>query len=125
MPIVPAISYPGVYIQEVPTGSHTIVGVATSITAFIGRTLRGPVNTPMITTSYADFEQAFGGSWTQSYLASAVRDFYMNGGTQAVIVRLYHPSGTDTPPAMPPGPMVTVTEIPSSNSQPSAGDASL
>jgi uncharacterized protein len=117
MPVVPAISYPGVYIQEVPTGSHTIVGVATSITAFIGRTLRGPVNAPMITTSYADFEQTFGGSWSQSYLPDAVRDFYMNGGAQAVIVRLYHPSGQDTPPSMPPTPTVTVTEVPSTSSQ--------
>ena len=111
MPVVPAISYPGVYIQEVPAGSHTIVGVATSITAFIGRTLRGPVNAPVITTGYADFEQTFGGSWSQSYLPDAVRDFYMNGGAQAVIVRLYHPSGKDTPPPMPPMPAVTVTEV--------------
>jgi phage tail sheath protein FI len=117
MPVVPAISYPGVYIQEVPTGSHTIVGVATSITAFIGRTLSGPVNAPIITTSYADFEQTFGGSWSQSYLPDAVRDFYMNGGAQAVIVRLYHPSGQDTPPPMPPAPTVTVTEVPSINTQ--------
>ena len=115
MPVVPAITYPGVYIQEVPTGSHTIVGVATSITAFIGRTLRGPVNTPVTITSYADFEQTFGGTWSQSYLPDAVRDFYMNGGAYAVIVRLYHPSGQEPPPTMPP--TVTVTEVPSSSSQ--------
>ncbi|HYA99644.1 MAG TPA: phage tail sheath C-terminal domain-containing protein [Ktedonobacteraceae bacterium] len=115
MPVVPAITYPGVYIQEVPTGSHTIVGVATSITAFIGRTLRGPVNTPVTTTSYADFEQTFGGTWSLSYLPDAVRDFYMNGGAYAVIVRLYHPSGQETPPLMPP--TVTVTEVPNSSSQ--------
>lgn len=117
MPVVPAISYPGVYIQEVSSGSHTIVGVATSITAFIGRTLRGPVNAPIITTSYADFEQTFGGSWSQSSLPDAVRDFYLNGGGQAVVVRLYHTSGTDTPPSMPPTPAVTVTEAPASDSQ--------
>ncbi len=29
------VSYPGVYIQEVPSGVHTITSVATSITAFI------------------------------------------------------------------------------------------
>ena len=124
MPVVPAISYPGVYIQEVPTGSHTIVGVATSITAFIGRTLRGPVNTPMITTSYADFEQTFGGSWSQSYLPDAVRDFYMNGGAYAVIVRLYHSSGQETPPPMPPTPTVTVTEVADTSSQSQSTDQS-
>ena len=111
MPVVPAITYPGVYIQEVPTGSHTIVGVATSVTAFIGRTLRGPVNKPVMTTSYADFEQTFGGTWSQSNLPDAVRDFYMNGGAYAVIVRIYSTSGT-----------VTVTEVPNSGSQSQSGD---
>lgn len=124
MPVVPAISYPGVYIQEVPSGSHTIVGVSTSITAFIGRTLRGPVNQATITTSYSDFEESFGGSWSQSYLPDAVRDFYMNGGTQAVIVRLYHPSGKDIPPSMPPVPTVTVTEVPNAGGQSQPADQS-
>ena len=38
------LNYPGVYIEEVPSGVRTITGVATSITAFIGRAKRGPVN---------------------------------------------------------------------------------
>lgn len=42
MPVT--LSYPGVYIEEVPSGVRTITGVATSITAFIGRALRGPVD---------------------------------------------------------------------------------
>lgn len=45
MPVT--LSYPGVYIEEVPSGVRTITGVATSITAFIGRTLRGPANDPV------------------------------------------------------------------------------
>ena len=43
MPAV--LSFPGVYIEEVPSGVRTITGVATSITAFVGRALRGPVDT--------------------------------------------------------------------------------
>ena len=31
------LTYPGVYIEEVPSGVRTITGVATSITAFVGR----------------------------------------------------------------------------------------
>src|SRR6185437_13498299 len=107
MPAIPAVSYPGVYIQEVPGGVHTIIGVSTSITAFIGRTLRGPVNEPVIVTSYADFERTFGGTWSQSQLPDAVRDFYMNGGNQAIIVRLYHSSGTEALPQIAPLPAVT------------------
>lgn len=118
MPVIPAVSYPGVYIQEVPSGAHTIIGVSTSITAFIGRTLRGPVNEPITTTSYADFEQTFGGTWSQSTLPDAVRDFYLNGGTQAIIVRLYHASGTETPPQMPPAPVSTTPPAPASPTPP-------
>src|SRR6266849_1829245 len=92
MPIQP--TYPGVYIEELPSGVHTITGVATSITAFIGRALRGPVNTATIINSYADYERLFGGLWLESTMSYAARDFYLNGGSQAVIVRLFNPNPT-------------------------------
>ena len=87
MPV--AISYPGVYIEEIPSGVRTIVGVATSITAFIGRALRGPVDEPITINSYGDYERIFGGLWLKSPMSFAVRDFYLNGGSQAIIVRLF------------------------------------
>lgn len=90
-----ALSYPGVYIEEVPSGVRTITGVATSIAAFVGRTRKGPVGEPVMVNSYADFERTFGGLWAESGLAYAVRDFYLNGGSQAVIVRLYSPQFAD------------------------------
>jgi hypothetical protein len=89
MPITP--TYPGVYIEEIPSGVRTITGVATSITAFIGRAWRGPVNDPITINSYGDYERIFGGLWAESSMSYAVRDFYLNGGSQAIIVRLYHP----------------------------------
>ena len=82
-------TYPGVYIEEVPSGVRTITGVATSITAFIGRAARGPVNVATTINSYADYERIFGGLWLASAMSYAVRDFYLNGGSRAVIVRLY------------------------------------
>jgi len=65
---------------------------ATSITAFIGRALRGPIDEdgPVTINSFGDFERIFGGLWVESTLGYAVRDFYLNGGSQAIIVRLYH-----------------------------------
>jgi len=84
-----AISYPGVYIEEIPSGVRTIVGVATSITAFVGRALKGPVDKPMTINSYGDYERIFGGMWLKSPMSFAVRDFYLNGGSQAIIVRLF------------------------------------
>src|SRR5215470_10385228 len=92
MPIAP--TYPGVYIEEIPSGVRTITGVATSITAFIGRADRGPVNDPVTINSFADYERRFGGLSLLSTMSYAVRDFYLNGGSQAVIVRIVN--GADT-----------------------------
>lgn len=88
MPIHP--TYPGVYIEEIPSGVRTITGVATSITAFIGRALSGPDNKPVIINNFGDYERQFGGLWINSTMSYAVRDFYLNGGSQAIIIRLAH-----------------------------------
>lgn len=89
------LSYPGVYIEEIPSGVRTIAGSATSITAFVGRTKWGPVNEPLLLHSYGDFERSFGGLWQDSSLSYALRDFFANGGTQAVVVRLFKSGSTD------------------------------
>ena len=54
------VSYPGVYIEEIPSGVRTIAGVATSITAFLGRAARGPVEEPTVINNFGDFERWFG-----------------------------------------------------------------
>lgn len=101
MPVVP--TYPGVYVQELPSGVRTITGVATSVTAFIGRAARGPVNQVVVVNSFGDFEKTFGGLWLDSTLGFSVRDFFLNGGAQALVVRLYHPD-PGNPQADPPVP---------------------
>jgi phage tail sheath protein FI len=90
MPVTP--TYPGVYVEEIPSGVRTIVGVATSITAFIGRTLRGPTNDPTTINSFGDFERQFGGLSRDFPIGYAVRDFFLNGGSQAIIVRVTSPN---------------------------------
>ncbi|HEV8325051.1 MAG TPA: phage tail sheath C-terminal domain-containing protein [Myxococcota bacterium] len=85
------LTAPGVYIEEIPSGVRTITGVATSITAFVGRTKWGPVAEPTLLGSFGEFERKFGGLWQDSPLSYAVRDFYLNGGSQALIVRLFKP----------------------------------
>ncbi|HEU0217516.1 MAG TPA: phage tail sheath C-terminal domain-containing protein [Stellaceae bacterium] len=89
-----ALTYPGVYIQEVPSGVRTITGVATSITAFVGRAAAGPTDEPVMLTSFADYERRFGGLDVASPMSYAVRDFYLNGGSQALIVRVLHEDAT-------------------------------
>jgi phage tail sheath protein FI len=86
MPVTP--TYPGVYVQEIPSGVRTIAGVPTSITAFVGRALRGDVDTPVRITSWGDFQRKFGGLWVESPLSYAVQQFYGSGGTDAIIVRV-------------------------------------
>ena len=72
-----------------PSGVRTIVGVATSITAFIGRALKGPVDEPVRINRYGDFERSFGGLHADYPMSYAVRDFFLNGGSQAIVVRIY------------------------------------
>ncbi len=105
-----ALTYPGVYIEEIPSGVRTITGVATSIAAFVGRARRGPVDEPVTITNYGDFERQFGGLWADSTLSYAVRDFFRNGGAQAIVVRGYTASTPPAPPAPPaPAPPTPLT----------------
>ena len=84
---------PGIYIEELPAGDRTIVGVSTSITAFVGVADRGDPNVPTHVRSYAEFEGAFGTFSTANTLAYAVSDYFANGGSHAVIVRLNRKEG--------------------------------
>ena len=90
MPI--AVSYPGVYIEELDSGPGAIVPVATNIAAFVGRALFGPTNVPMTVFNYGDFKRAYGGLQFDYPMSYAVQDFFNNGGSQAVIARLFEPT---------------------------------
>ncbi|HEX8242910.1 MAG TPA: hypothetical protein VF541_05430, partial [Longimicrobium sp.] len=81
-------SYPGVYVEEVPSGVHTIAGVSTSDTAFVDFFARGPVNDPQRITSFGDFERVFGGLDERSEASFAIQQYYKNGGSVAWVVRV-------------------------------------
>ena len=91
-----SFTYPGVYVEEL-AGAHTIVGVATSIAAFIGWAAQGPTQATLV-QSWAEFQARFGGFNANDgvYLGYAVNQFFANGGQQAYIVRLTW-SGALTP----------------------------
>ena len=86
MPISP--TYPGVYVQEVPSGVRTITGVSTSIGLFVGFTRSGPVDTPTLCTSLSDYTRVYGDDTTAGDMARQVKLFFLNGGTQCYIVRV-------------------------------------
>lgn len=81
-------SYPGIYFEESPDGVRPITGVATSITAFIGRAKKGPVDEPVLVQSFAEYERKFGGLWMNSTMSYAVQHYFIHGGEDALIVRV-------------------------------------
>jgi phage tail sheath protein FI len=81
------VTYPGVYIQELPSAVHPITGVATSIGAFVGYTARGIDNRAEQIFSFSDYERLFGGLASDSELSYAVQQFFANGGNEAYVVR--------------------------------------
>ncbi|AIF82576.1 phage tail sheath protein FI [Candidatus Nitrososphaera evergladensis SR1] len=82
-------TYPGVYIEELENPVKTIVGVSTSVTAFVGRALAGPTNKPVLIHNFGEFESIFGGLWKESTMSYAVYQYFLNGGMDAVIVRVF------------------------------------
>jgi phage tail sheath protein FI len=86
MPV--ALTFPGVYIEEIPSGVRTITGVATSITLFIGWAPRGPIDRALRLTSFADYERQYGGLDRRALLGYSVKHFYDNGGADAYVLRI-------------------------------------
>jgi phage tail sheath protein FI len=84
-------TYPGVYIEELPSGVRPITAVATSTAAFVGLTVRGLDNRPERLLSWADFERSFGGLAYDSLVSYAVSHFFANGGSEAWAVRVPKP----------------------------------
>ena len=78
----------GIVVAEGPGADSAIAALPTAVTAFVGRTLRGPVNQPVTLRSFAEFHQVFGGLWQPSPLSYAVEQFFEHGGERAVVVRV-------------------------------------
>jgi phage tail sheath protein FI len=92
-------TYPGVYVEEVPSGVHPVAGVTTSETAFVDYFPRGPMNMPKRVTSLAEFERRFGGLDANSEASYAIRHYFSNGGSAAWIVRVASGAGNAAPKA--------------------------
>jgi hypothetical protein len=75
-------------VEQQPGPKPSIARLATARTAFVGRTLRGPVNRPIAIKSFAEFQHVFGGLWQPAPLGYAVEQFFDNGGREALIVRV-------------------------------------
>src|SRR5438309_7597778 len=100
---MPEYLSPGVYVEEIDTGSKPIEGVSTSTTGMVGVTERGPVNVPILITGFGEFQRWFGGYLNKTdfpdepdedearplrYLPHAVEGFFTNGGKRVYVVRV-------------------------------------
>lgn len=86
--MVATYRYPGVYVEEIPSGVRTIVGASTSDTAFVDFFQRGPVDKAVRITSFGDFVRIFGGLDTRSEASYAIQQYFLNGGSVAWVVRV-------------------------------------
>src|SRR5215204_3474754 len=91
------VSYPGVYVEEVPSGVHTITGVSTSIAAFIDFFKEGPMNEAVQIFGMTDFQRVFGGLDDRSEASYAIYQFFLNGGAEAHVVRVASGAGVNAP----------------------------
>jgi phage tail sheath protein FI len=85
---MPQYLSPGVYVEEVESGSKPIEGVGTAVAAFVGLAARGPANAPTLVTNWSQFTQTFGEFVENSYLAHAVYGYFLNGGGACYVVRV-------------------------------------
>ena len=85
---------PGCTSRSIASGVRSIIGVATSVTAFIGRTRRGSIDEPIRCNSWAEFERACGGLWASSELTYTVAQYFANGGATAIIARVVDNGGS-------------------------------
>lgn len=86
---MPTYLSPGVYVEEIPSGSKPIEGVSTSTAAFVGRAIKGPAGAAVLIGSLDDYKTHFGDIASESdAMGLAVQAFYTNGGKSAYICRL-------------------------------------
>ncbi|MQA87405.1 MAG: phage tail sheath family protein [Streptosporangiales bacterium] len=95
---MPTYLSPGVYVEEVDSGSRPIEGVGTAVAAFLGFAEKGAYNTPILVTNWTQFVQEFGEFTDGSYLAHSVYGYFMNGGGRCYVVRLPRGGGNGQKP---------------------------
>ncbi|MFI8420276.1 phage tail sheath family protein [Streptomyces sp. NPDC085479] len=96
---MPSYLSPGVYVEEVQSGSRPIEGVGTSVAAFVGFARKGPFDEPTLITNWSQFVSRFGDFVEGTYLAASVYGFFANGGGTCYVVRVDDGTGPEPAPA--------------------------
>jgi hypothetical protein len=85
---VPEPLYSDLDTERLPQPQPPIERAGTAVTAFVGRTLKGPINLPTTISSFDDYHRIFGGLWQPSMLSYAVEQYFENGGRVGIVVRV-------------------------------------
>ena len=85
---MPNYQTPGVYVEEIESGSKPIEAGATNIVGFLGVAEKGPVNQAVLVTNWTQYTKLFGGLHAGGWLAHGVYQFFQNGGTKCYINNL-------------------------------------
>ena len=78
----------GITVTEISAVDQPIDVSPETTAAFIGRALRGPIDTPVLINHFGDFHRMFGACWQRSSLGPAVRQFFEHGGKKLYVVRV-------------------------------------
>lgn len=81
-----SVSYPGVYVLEEESGARAVAAASTSLAVFIGMADKGPFETPTQVLGLSAYERLFGAT-SRGEMADQVRQFFLNGGSEAWIHR--------------------------------------
>ncbi len=79
---------PGIFVEEAPRGEQSIASQMVTVAAFVGRTVRGPVDEPVLIESIDEFHRIFGGPWDGATMGPCLHDYFENGGQRAIVVRV-------------------------------------
>lgn len=93
---MPTYLTPGVYVEEIDSGSKPLAAVSTAVAAFVGFTAKAPTDDPKdpdgvkprLVTNWTQFERMYGGFAAGKMLPNSVFGFFNNGGGNAYIVRI-------------------------------------
>lgn len=89
-----AYNHPGVYMEEIPSGSKPISAVSTSTAAFLGSCKQGPINQAILIHSLDEYDNHFGkAGGADDPMGLALLAYYLNGGRDAYVVRLRNSEG--------------------------------
>ena len=78
----------GITVTEIAAMDQPVDVCPETTAAFVGRALRGPLNSPLLVQNFGEFRRRFGDVWARSSLGPAAKQFFEHGGKRLYVVRV-------------------------------------